>query len=227
VRRYLRGTLHYGKTALLAATVAATFLTPLFPNLDVAFQGINGWHCIQYLALIWYANRVRADRGEVELGFVRSISAKGIPGFLRYYLSSVAGTVLIIGIVFGLAALARHFGITTLGAGQHKQPSEMLVYYMIGKGLLLTHYYYDTFLFTQRDELSAPGAAARGPDALPRTGRRGFCPQEHLAVLTRRWWRQLKRLGVSCFGATTALGGWLGGPGAPEAKLRKSCPLRS
>lgn len=160
VRRYLRGTLHYGKTALLAATVAATFFTPLFPNLDVAFQGINSWHCVQYLALIWYANRVRADRGEVELGFVRSISSKGITGFLRYYLSAVAGTVLIIGIVFGLAALARHFGITTLGAGEHKQPSEMLIYYMIGKGLLLTHYYYDTFLFTQRDELSVPGAAA-------------------------------------------------------------------
>jgi hypothetical protein len=31
---------------------------------------------------------------------------------------------------------------------------------MIGKGLLLTHYYYDTFLFTQRDELSAPFPAA-------------------------------------------------------------------
>jgi hypothetical protein len=159
VRRMRRGTLHYGKTALVGATVAATFFTPLFPNLDVAFQGINSWHCIQYLALIWYANRVRADRGEVELGFVRSISAKGMSGFLRYYLSAVAGTVLIIGLVFGLAAVARHFGITTLGAGAHKQPSELLIYYMVGKGLLLTHYYYDTFLFTQRDELSAPAQA--------------------------------------------------------------------
>jgi hypothetical protein len=159
-RRYRRGTLHYGKTALLGATVAATFFTPLFQNLDVAFQGINSWHCIQYLALIWHANRVRADRGEVELGFVRSISTKGIPGFLRYYLSAVAGTVLIVGLVFGLAALARHSGITTLGAGEHKQPSEMLIYYMIGKGLLLTHYYYDTFLFTQRDELTTPLPAA-------------------------------------------------------------------
>jgi hypothetical protein len=27
---------------------------------------------------------------------------------------------------------------------------------MIAKGLLLTHYYYDTFLFTQRDELTTP-----------------------------------------------------------------------
>jgi hypothetical protein len=160
VRRYLRGGLHYGKTALLGATVGATFFTPLFPNLDVAFQGINTWHCVQYLALIWWANRVRAERGEVELGFVRSISARGLPGFLRYYSSAVAGTVLIIGVVFGVAALARHYGITTLGAGEHKIPSELLIYYMIGKGLLLTHYYYDTFLFTQRDELAAPGSVA-------------------------------------------------------------------
>jgi len=150
VRRYLRGGLHYGKTALLGATVAATLFTPKFQNLDVAFQGINSWHCIQYLALIWYANRLRADRGEIELGFVRSLSARGIPGFLRYYLSAVAGTVLIIGIVFGVAA------IVPRNAAGEPVVSELLIYYMIGKGLLLTHYYYDTFLFTQRDELSAP-----------------------------------------------------------------------
>lgn len=150
VRRYLRGGLHYGKTALIAATVGATFFTPLFPNLDVAFQGINSWHCIQYLALIWWANRLRADRGEVELGFVRSLSAGGVPGFLRYYLSAVGGTVLIIGIVFGVAAI-----VPTRADGT-PIVSELLIYYMIGKGLLLTHYYYDTFLFTQKDELTTP-----------------------------------------------------------------------
>ena len=153
VRRALAGTLHYGKTALLAATVGATFFTPLFQNLDVAFQGINSWHCIQYLALIWWANRVRADRGEVELGFVRSISAGGTAGFLRYYLSAVLGTLLIIGLVFGISA------IVPRGADGKPIVSELLVYYMIGKGLLLTHYYYDTFLFTQRDELSVPSPA--------------------------------------------------------------------
>lgn len=152
-RRYLAGTLHYGKAALIAATVGATFFTPLFPNLDVAFQGINSWHCIQYLALIWWANRVRADRGEVEFGFVRSISARGTAGFLRYYVSAVLGTVFIIGLVFGISA------IVPRGADGKPIISELLVYYMIGKGLLLTHYYYDTFLFTQRDDLSAPAPA--------------------------------------------------------------------
>ncbi len=150
VRRAIAGTLHYGKTALLGATVAATFFTPLFPNLDVAFQGINSWHCVQYLALIWWANRVRTERGEVELGFVRSLSAGGVRGFLWYYLSAVLGTVFIVGLVYGIAA------IVPKRADGSPVVSELLIYYMIGKGLLLTHYYYDTFLFTQRDELTTP-----------------------------------------------------------------------
>jgi hypothetical protein len=158
-RRYLRGTLHYGKTALLAATVGATFFTPLFPNLDVAFQGINSWHCIQYLALVWWANRIRADRGEIELGFVRALSGGGIPGFLRYYLAAVGGTLLIIGLVYGLTAVMPKGWVGVDG----KPISGLLIYYMIAKGLLLTHYYYDTFLFTRRDELAvaevAPAAA--------------------------------------------------------------------
>ena len=85
-----------------------------------------------------------------------SNAARGTPGFLRYYLSAVAGTVLLIGVVFGLAALAKHYGITTMG--QSKVTSELLIYYMLGKGFLLTHYYYDTFLFTRRDEITAPAA---------------------------------------------------------------------
>jgi hypothetical protein len=143
VRRYRAGTLHYGKTALLLATVGATFFTPLFPNLDVAFQGINSWHCIQYLALVWWANRIRVDRGEAELGVVRALSRPGFGGFLRYYLAAIAGTGAVIGVIFGVHALV-------------PQVSMLLLYYMIAKGLLLTHYYYDTFLFTQRDELSVP-----------------------------------------------------------------------
>jgi len=142
LRRARAGTLHYGKTALIGATVGATFFTPLFPNLDVAFQGVNAWHCVQYLALIWWANRIRDQRGEVEWGFVRSLSAKGWGGLSRYYGTAVLVTVGLYGIV-----LLVH---KTLGV------SELLAYYMVGKGLLLTHYYYDTFLFTQRDELAAP-----------------------------------------------------------------------
>lgn len=145
VRRYRRGGLHYGKTALIGATVVATLFTPLFPNLDVAFQGINSWHCIQYLALVWYANRVRRERGDVEFPFVRAMSEPGWRGVTRYYLTSVGVTAGVIGLIYGIHALVP--GISML-----------LWYYMIGKGLLLTHYYYDTFLFTRRDEITAPAA---------------------------------------------------------------------
>ncbi|MGQ0614258.1 MAG: hypothetical protein ACT4PV_11025 [Planctomycetaceae bacterium] len=142
VRRWRRGSLHIGKTLLISATVLATLFTPLFPNLDVAFQGINTWHCIQYLALIWWANRLRAERGEVELPFVRALSQRGWPGLARYYLAAVAGTSAVVGLILLVTHL---FPL-----------SELLAYYMVAKGLLLTHYYYDTFLFTQKDELTAP-----------------------------------------------------------------------
>ena len=145
VLRYRRGDLHYGKTSLIGATVVATLFTPLFPNLDVAFQGINTWHCVQYLALIWWANRIRRERGEMEFPFVKALSEPGLRGTLRYYLTAVAGTGAVIGLIYGIHALVP--GISML-----------LVYYMIGKGLLLTHYYYDTFLFTRRDEVTAPQA---------------------------------------------------------------------
>ena len=143
VRRYRRGDLHYGKTALIAATAAAAFFTPLFPNLDVAFQGINTWHCVQYLALIWWANRIRRERGETEIAFVRAISERGWAGFLRYYGAAVGATVLLVGAIYGF-----HWAFPGV--------SILLAYYMFGKGLLLAHYYYDTFLFTQQDELTVP-----------------------------------------------------------------------
>lgn len=143
VRRYVRGGLHYGKTALIGATVVATLFTPLFPNLDVAFQGINSWHCIQYLALIWYANRVRRDRGALEFPFVKAMAEPGWKGVARYYLTAVAATAGVIGLIYGI-----HWAVPGI--------SLLLWYYMIAKGLLLTHYYYDTFLFTQRDEVTSP-----------------------------------------------------------------------
>jgi hypothetical protein len=147
VRRYRRGDLHYGKTALIGATVAATLFTPLFPNLDVAFQGINTWHCVQYLALIWWANRIRRDRNEMELPMVRALSEPGWRGLARYYLAAVAGTGVVIGLIYGVQVLFPSLSL-------------LLIYYMIGKGLLLTHYYYDTFLFTRRDEVTVPQPVA-------------------------------------------------------------------
>jgi len=142
VRRARAASLHYGKSSLIAATVVATLFTPLFPNLDVAFQGINTWHCVQYLALIWWANRLRRERGQTELPFVQAISERGWLGFARYYGAAVGATAGVIALIYGLK--------WSMGL------SPLLAYYMVGKGLLLCHYYYDTFLFTQADELTTP-----------------------------------------------------------------------
>jgi len=147
VRRYRRGDLHYGKTGLIAATIGATLFVPLFPNLDVAFQGINTWHCIQYLALIWWMNRIRHDRGQTEWPLVRSLSAQGWEGFLRYWGAGVAATAVVVTVVY-----VAHWVFPKV--------DPLLVYYVIGKSFLLAHYYYDTFLFTQPDELTAPAPVA-------------------------------------------------------------------
>ena len=41
------------------------FVVPLFDNLDVAFQGFNTWHSLQYLALTWFILARKAERGEI------------------------------------------------------------------------------------------------------------------------------------------------------------------
>ncbi|MHC4134691.1 MAG: hypothetical protein ACYS0K_06880 [Planctomycetota bacterium] len=143
IRRYRRGDLHYGKTGLIGATVGATLFTPLFPNLDVAFQGINTWHCIQYLALIWWMNRIRHDRGQTEWPLVRSLSARGWGGVARYWGAGVAVTALVVAVVY-------------LVYWAFPEADPLLAYYVIGKSFLLAHYYYDTFLFTQTDQLTRP-----------------------------------------------------------------------
>jgi hypothetical protein len=43
----------------------------------VLFQGYNTWHSFQYLFLLWLINRLRAQRGEIENGFVRRLVARG------------------------------------------------------------------------------------------------------------------------------------------------------
>ena len=143
IRRYRRGDLHYGKTGLILATVGATLFVPLFPNLDVAFQGINTWHCIQYLALIWWMNRLRHERGQTERPLVQSLSARGWRGFSRYWAAGVASTAAVVSLVY-------------VAYWIFPKADPLLAYYVVGKSFLLAHYYYDTFLFTQTDELTLP-----------------------------------------------------------------------
>ena len=47
------------KFAFVSLTVIVAFLTPLLPNLDTAFQGLNTWHSFQYLAITFYIIKIR------------------------------------------------------------------------------------------------------------------------------------------------------------------------
>ena len=62
---YRNGTLHVPKTLFIGLTVGASFFVPALGNLDTAFQGMNFWHSLQYLALTWMINNLRQNRGEL------------------------------------------------------------------------------------------------------------------------------------------------------------------
>jgi len=154
-----RGELHYGKTALIVAMVLGMHFAPLFPNLDVAFQGINTWHCIQYLALIYMLNRSAVERGEAQRPFVRKLSRAGAKGFFKYYGTAVLFTLSLI-LMITIAHRVFHV-------------SWILAYYMLGKGTLLSHYYFDTFLFPRSDEIrldAGPFTAAGSREGARRPG---------------------------------------------------------
>ena len=67
-------------------------VVPSLGNLDTAFQGMNTWHSFQYLALTWYINRIRIEKGEMHaLSIVKRVSQAGAAR--SYYLLMVGFTV--------------------------------------------------------------------------------------------------------------------------------------
>lgn len=71
---YRSGYFNVPKTLLISLTVLLMFWTPIFPNMDTAFQGVNTWHSFQYLALTWYANRLREHKTGRRVGFLHWLS---------------------------------------------------------------------------------------------------------------------------------------------------------
>jgi hypothetical protein len=121
------------KTLLIGITTVVSFLLPMGSNLDVLFQGYNTWHSFQYLFLLWMINRLRDQRGEIDSGFVRGIVRRNTMG--AYYLCFLAAT----GILVVLTLIVR--ALTPLSADQS--------YFVVILSVLLMHYYFDHFLFTQ------------------------------------------------------------------------------
>jgi hypothetical protein len=121
------------KTLLISITTVVSFCLPMGSNLDVLFQGYNTWHSFQYLFLLWLINRLRAQKGEIATGFVEKLVRRD--SMALYYLCFLAAT----GVLVLLTVFVR--SVTPLGADQS--------YFVVVLSVLLMHYYFDHFLFSQ------------------------------------------------------------------------------
>ena len=151
VYEYRNGIANIPKIAFISFTVIASFIVPSLGNLDTAFQGMNVWHSFQYLALTWFANRLRQERGELNSQPVLERISE--PGHARMFygfnLLLTFGAGLIIAVVFGV--------LYFLVGGKWSEPSYALEtsYYIGVLSFLWIHYYHDHFLFTQTDSVVA------------------------------------------------------------------------
>lgn len=137
------GTAHVPKIIFISFTATASFIVPSLGNLDTAFQGMNIWHSFQYLALTWYVNRLRADRGDLDpTPFIRRISQDGkAKVFYGFNLALTLGTVVIIGVAFL---------ILNVGVGGKWADASFAFetsYYIGVLSFLWMHYYHDHYLF--------------------------------------------------------------------------------
>jgi len=151
IYEYRNGIAHLPKIVFISFTVLASFIVPSLGNLDTAFQGMNVWHSFQYLALTWFANRLRQNRGELDSQPVLERISE--PGHARMFygfnLALTFGAGLIIGVVFVI--------LYFLVGGRWANPSFALEtsYYIGVLSFLWIHYYHDHFLFTQTDSVVA------------------------------------------------------------------------
>jgi hypothetical protein len=133
LREIRRGEASWPRLIFMAATVALAFVVPIFDNLDVAFQGFNTWHSVQYLALTWYILGRQADRGEIGSQFVRKMA--GTAKTRTFYVSMI-GATLLAGVLYLVLW-------KVLGFSQDRS------YYAVVLSFLLIHYFYDHILFRE------------------------------------------------------------------------------
>jgi hypothetical protein len=161
-REWREGRLHPAKTLLVTIAAVLFFLTPMMANLDVAFQGLNSWHSFQYLAIVLYLNRYRAARGLIGSEVVTRVSRRGVTLYAMC-LAFTLLTALLYFLVLGLAVKLRLFEdggpfrmllFGEIHAGQH-----FFAFYSVMLSFLLIHYYFDHFIFLQRDRVITPSFA--------------------------------------------------------------------
>ena len=139
-----RGESSWPRLLFMALTVGLAFIVPIFDNLDVAFQGFNTWHSLQYLALTWFILGRSAERGEIQGGLARRLA--GREKTWKFYAAMVGATFS--------AGFVYLFVWRGLGFPQDKS------YYVVVLSFLLCHYFYDHFLFREFGPLEARSGEA-------------------------------------------------------------------
>lgn len=132
---YKSSVIQWPKTILISLTVFVAILIPLPKDLDVAFQGFNAWHSLQYLALAWWVNVMRKERGDISSPLVNGIAGRGVLKTLGFYAVCIIPTVGFLTIV---ALLSKYMGL----------PYNKCYFTVTLSGLLI-HYYFDHWLFTK------------------------------------------------------------------------------
>ena len=155
IYEYYHGILNLPKFAFVSLTVIVAFLTPLLPNLDTAFQGLNTWHSFQYLAITFYIIKIRQMVGDLDESAPlvarfsrRTTDARALYGFSAALL---IGSAVIFALVYALAGIVR----PGIDGNSHFD----IAYYTAILSFLWIHYYHDHFLFTDFEALDGAHSA--------------------------------------------------------------------
>lgn len=149
LHEYYNGSLNMPKFAFVTLTVFVAFCTPLLPNLDTAFQGLNTWHSFQYLAITFYIIKVRQIAGDLDedAPLVARFSRRTRDSRALYAFSAMLliGSAIIFLLVYVLAGIVK----PGIDGNSHFD----IAYYTAILSFLWIHYYHDHFLFTDFEAL--------------------------------------------------------------------------
>ena len=151
VYEYRNGILNLPKFSFVTLTVIVAFFTPLLPNLDTAFQGLNTWHSFQYLAITFYIIKIRQMAGNLgdDAPLVARFSRRTKDAKALYAFSALllVGSAVIFLLVYVLAGIVK----PGIDGNSHFD----IAYYTAILSFLWIHYYHDHFLFTDFEALDA------------------------------------------------------------------------
>ncbi len=159
VWEYRNGLLHGPKTLLVGLSAILFFFTPILKNLDVAFQGLNTWHSFQYLAIVLYLNRFRAQKGFIGSKIVKNASQKGWRLYalcLGFTLLAGVAYFIVLTIVTRVGAFPTGGPFQIIFIGEVTKDQHFFAFYSVVLSCLLIHYYFDHFLFLQKDKIITP-----------------------------------------------------------------------